>query len=327
MSNTNFSPLLIHALTNTPLEEISASPSITALPGELARLVAKRLDDTPIIFLENEIFFICKACKRRGKYDMGHVSIDLDEYQKHKDMPIENYMQHTGYFRCKHCNSAGQWETVADYKMRITAQLMQLTATREVDESFSIGKKQLFDGSQHQYATDAEEYLLNKILDTPTDAFLWNRLGNMYFAGSRADLAVAAFEHSLVLDPLQTESYYSLGMILERIAPKKAINYYYKMLVSALQYRRMDTLQLRNLMASTFDNLAHLQLTLGKQLSLGPGIEVYEELEVEFPKPEKNQPAGFNGEIEIGNVASFYPLAEIFMGSRRNEISKRNRTT
>ena len=62
------------------------------------------------------------------------------------------------------------------------------------------------------HATDAEEHLLTKIMESDKDAFLWNHLANLYFKGGRADLATAAFEHSLSIDPLQTESLYSLGL-------------------------------------------------------------------------------------------------------------------
>lgn len=325
MSNTNFNPLLIHALTNTPLEDIPTSPSLKNLPGELALLVAKHIEDAPIIFPENKMTFVCKVCKKRGKYDMGNVSIDLNKYKHNQGMTIENHTQHTGYFRCKNCNSAGKWGIVLDYNLYVTTQLIQFTATQQENESFYIGENQLFDGSKHQYATDAEEHLLNKILDSTTNALLWNKLGNMYYAGSRADLAAAALEHSLLLDPLQTESYYSLGVILERIAPEKAISYYYKMLASALYYHQIDSLKLRQLIASTFHNLAHLQLILGKQLSLGPGVEVYKELGIELPKPLTGESARFTDEIEIGNIESFYPLAEAFMGDRKKELPKRKK--
>lgn len=324
MSNKNFNPLLVHAITNRPLEEIAASPSISDLPGDLARLVTRHIDQAPRVFPKNELIFICKSCKKRGRYDMGHVSIDIDSFEKNRDMPIETHMQHTGYFRCKQCNSAGKWGVIIDYKLRIIAQLMQITATGEVDDLFSIGKNQLYDGSEHQYASDAEEHLLQKIIQTPTNSFLWNRLANMYYMGSRADLAAATFEHSLSLNNMQTESYYSLGMILENIDPEKAIHYYHKMMASARYYHDIDAHQLRDLLAATFNNLMHLQLERGGQL-MSPSMDVFEELKIEFPKPDRNQSTKVSAEIELDDLESFYPFAEVFMGDRKKELRRGKR--
>ena len=88
MNKANFNPILIHALTNLPMEEISDSPSLSDLPGDLATLVAQNKDRVPRAFPKNEFVFVCKSCGKRGRYDVGHISINLVEFEKKKNRPI-----------------------------------------------------------------------------------------------------------------------------------------------------------------------------------------------------------------------------------------------
>lgn len=303
------------------MEEISASPSLSDLPGRLALLIAQNENQVPRAFPKNEFIFVCKHCGKRGRYDAGHISIKLEEFNKNKGKGIEWYTQTTGYFRCKQCNSAGKWGITQDYSMRLMAALLNLGVSME-DPLFSISENQLFDGSSHQYSSDAEEHLLNKILSDSENAFLWNRLANLYYKGARADLAAVVYEHSLSLDPLQTESYYSLGMIIEAIDPEKSVDYYHRMLASAANYTEMDASGLRELIAVSLLSLIHLTSSSAGQISLDPGREIYEELAIEFPNPTGGQPTVFEGEVELDELETFYPLAELFMGDRRHELPK-----
>lgn len=323
MDNVNFNPLLVHALTNISMEEISTSPSLSDLPGRLAPLIAQKKQQVPRAFPKNEFTFVCKHCKKRGRYDAGHISINLEEFTNNKGKGIEEYTQTTGYFRCKQCNSAGKWGITQDYQMRLMAALLDLSVSMEEDPLISISENQLFDGSSHQYASGAEEHLLNKILSDRDNAFLWNRLANLYFKGGRADLAAATFEHSLTLDPLQTESYYSLGMIIEAIDPKKSVDYYHRMLASASYYTGMDASNLRELIAVSLLSLIHLTSTSDGQVSIVPGKEIYEELDIEFQHPVEGHQTVFEGDVELDKLETFYPLAELFMGDRRHELSLR----
>lgn len=75
---------------------------------------------------------------------------------------MDKRLQSTGYFRCKHCNSAGNWELTNELRITILTALlardMPFTYNR-----FEIGEYRIYDGSKHRYVTDAEEYLLKKI--------------------------------------------------------------------------------------------------------------------------------------------------------------------
>lgn len=203
------------------------------------------------------------------------------------------------------------------------ASLLNLSVSIE-DPLISFSENQLYDGSSHQYVSGAEEHLLNKTLSESENVFLWNRLANLNYKGGRGDLAAVVYEHSLSLDPLQTESYYSLGMIIETIDPKKAIEYYHKMLASAPYYTEMDASSLRELIAISLHNVIRLTSPLDGQNSVLPRREVYEELAIEFPNLADGQQG--EGIVELDDLETFYPLAELFMGDRWRELPKEKRT-
>ncbi|WP_162805726.1 type IV pilus biogenesis/stability protein PilW [Sporosarcina sp. PTS2304] len=309
-------------MTNRSIEEIPASPSLADLPGDLVRLVASHIDQVPRRFPKNEFILICKNCRKRGRYDIGHIMLDVDSFHKNKSKNIEHYVQLSAYFRCKHCNSSGPWGFVHEFKMFITSQLLVHTITNEESELFSFGENRLYDGSSRPYSSHAEEHLLKKIVASPSDAFLWNRLGNLYDISGRPELATAAFERSLSLDPLQTESNYSLGNIIKTFDHKQAVHYYHRMIISAHYYDKVDARTLRTLLASTLCTIMHLQQSLLETFTFTPSIEDYEKLGVEFPPIEKEQSTTFKGTLDVNDLKSFYPIAEFFMGDRKKELRK-----
>jgi tetratricopeptide (TPR) repeat protein len=191
------------------------------------------------------------------------------------------------------------------------------------EDRFTFGKNMLFDGSNHKYATDAEEYILNKIIKSTEDAYLWNRLGNLYYKGGRADLAVSAFEYSLSIDPMQTESLFSLGMILSGIDPKEAANQYHKMLISAGKYSRMNGLNLRDLLSNGLRDLVYFHSISNGELSIIPPMHLYEELQIEFLSSEESSLELIEGEVDSDDHESFYPIAEVFMGKQRKDLPRK----
>lgn len=316
MSNLNINPLLIHALTGEPMEDIPLSPKIAELPGKYVKLSAKNIKKIPPIYPDNSQPLICKNCRKKAKYNLGHVTINLGKYKAEHAEKGDDYIQSTGYFRCKQCNSAGQWEITNEYSMMAISALL-IASTSSKDDRFSFGKNQLFDGSSHKYASDAEEYLLEKIMNDKNDSYLWNRLGNSYYKGGRPDLAAAAFEQSVSIDPFQTESYFSLGQILFTIEPKEAAKQYHKMLLSAFKYTRMDVSLLRDLLSNGLRDLVYLQSYSEEEIPLLPPSSLYNELNMEFQEYSADVSSG---EINSEDLESFYPLAEIFMGSTAEQL-------
>ncbi|UOF91692.1 tetratricopeptide repeat protein [Fodinisporobacter ferrooxydans] len=215
-----FSPSLMLVLTNESQPEPNPT-DIAALPSQYMRKVIRNIDRIRPLTAENFKMLRCNHCGRKGKYDIGMIAFDIDRYYKDvkrkqkSGVSIDEYIQTTGYFRCRHCHSAGNWEFPTDFMFVMTTMLLMRTVKME-NQGFHFGPLSLFDGSRHRFATDAEEYLLKKI-QTQEDSLHWNKLGNLYNKGGRPELATVAFEQSVRLDPTQAESHFSLGQILDQM--------------------------------------------------------------------------------------------------------------
>ncbi len=198
---------------------------------------------------------ICGHCGSKGHYDLGLVAFDLERWKKdEKDSASQltkrdffDYVQTTGYFRCKQCNGAGEWA----FKDPLFGfgYLTRLLAGIEEDQSqYMLGQIALYDGSTPKWATEAEENFLNKLGENGQDGFLWNRLGNLYLKGGRPELAAAAYEKSIQVDPCQVESHYSLGGLLFQVDELEKSAYHSRMtLVYARHYQKMPILNLREI--------------------------------------------------------------------------------
>lgn len=234
-------------------------------------------------------------------------------------------IQSTGYFRCTNCNSAGEWELTTEFIIAISALLVR--NTQMSNNRFFIGEYHLYDGSWHKYSSDGEEHLLKKIMSSPTDAYLWNRLGNLYFKGGRGDLAVSAFEHSLELDSLQTESLFSLGSILSDIGEKKeAAHYFHRMLVSASLYNRLPAANLLDFLSNALRELLDFNLSSNGEISFIPPKELYGEIGVD-PTTSGRQvhQLSLDTEVFFDRLESFYPIAELFMGKQSKKLHSKKR--
>jgi len=321
MVNLTVSPLLIRNLTRRSLEEIPSNPTISDLPGDYVKLVAKNIKKVDSAFPSNIQPLICKNCGKKDKFNLGHVTINVQKYNVNKPEEIDKHIQTTGYFRCIVCNSAGQWEITNEYRMMAISSLLTFDSPFAKDR-YTFGKNLLFDGSSHNYATDAEEYLLEKIKYSKEDSYLWNRLGNLYYKGNRADLAVCAYEKSISIDTMQTESRYSLGMILTPIDPKEAAKHYQLMLISAVKYKRLSVSSLRDLLSNGVRDLVYLNSITNGEISIIPPMSLYQELQVEMPISEDSSLNIIEGILDSTNLESFYPIAEMFMDKRRMKLPK-----
>jgi hypothetical protein len=116
-SHAAINPLLISTLTGQPLSSIPEKPTASLLPGVLTKLIAKHKKQINPHFGSNKQVLICGHCGSKGHYDLGFVAFNLDRWQKdekdsagqHTQRDIFDYVQTTGYFRCKQCNRAGNW--------------------------------------------------------------------------------------------------------------------------------------------------------------------------------------------------------------------------
>lgn len=332
-------PLLLSTLTGQPLSSIPEKPAVTLLPSVLTKLIAKHKKKINPQFESNKQVLTCGHCGSKGHYDLGFVAIDLELWQKDEKDPTHksqsapkdmmDYVQTTGYFRCKQCNGAGDWKL--KNPLFIFGLLTGLLSRgREDNSRYMAGKIALYDGSTPKWATDAEENFLNKLRKNDQDGYLWNRLGNLYLKGGRPELAAAAYEKSIQVDPSQVESYYSLGGLLFQVGELEKSAYHSRMmLVYARHYRKMDILQLREILAIGLQNLYDIHVESERKIAFMPTKE-----ELEVLDSFKETAAGVEAptlalvdlEIFPDDRKSFYPLAEMYMWLRRDEIPASERT-
>ncbi len=320
MAHSQINPLLIQMLTG---KDAGESPTRSALPGAYVRKIFQKRNQLSPIYEVNHHMLTCKSCGRKGKYDVGILSVNSEEVVKDGD--TQKHTQMTGYFRCKHCNEAGNWELPNSILMCIIAGTLPALGGSDPSSNIFFGKNQLFDGTSHQYATDAEEHLLQLLKERPDDAYIWNRLGNLYQKGNRPELGVSVFEHSVRLDPKQVESHYTLGMMLTQIEDLPNAGYHFRqMLLHAKEYKKLPAEDLRDLLAIGLSELFVMSHRTDGEIPIFPTPE-----ELAASAQQETQPGTLvDMEMELvpGDVETFYPLAEIFMGLRAKEIPLRKRT-
>ena len=319
MVGKQINPKLIQALTNQLLTDIPSSPTFKHLGGTYVKSIVDHIKKIETPQPKNEMMMKCKQCGHSGKYDVGIVSISFANEEQKK--PTQ---QLSGYFRCKHCNTGGQWEESLELSMLGISAM--LAPQNQLPVHF--GEIQLSDGYAPPYATDGEEHLLQLIADSPTNGLLWNKLGNLYLTGSRPELAIIAFEKSIELDPHQVESHISIANLLMQLRNyKQAIHHLHQMMIAAEAYPHLEATRLREL-------LAHGICT--SFIAATESRNKYEAL----PTKQQLIAAGSTVDLESDklprwlalsseDITTFYPLAEAFMGERAIElyqITKKKKT-
>lgn len=316
-------PVFVQQLTDKPIEEIPQSPTVSWLPGEYTKLINRQKDNIDKFFEENNFMLTCKSCGRRGKYDVGLMVVN--EKNMGAEEGEERKIQTTGYFRCKHCNDAGNWEMPNDFSLAAMAGLLSKISDPDAEGRSTLGKNVLYDGTWHEFSSDAEMHYLHKLRKEPNRSFLWNRLGNLYNKGSRPELAVCAFEHSIALDPSQIESHYTLGDFLFKINEFEKSSYHFKQtLIFASDYKELAPESLRDFIASALQNLFWIFQETDGKIAFLPTVEELNEAG-KLKEVEKNR-ADMEIEVFPDDLESLYPFAEIYMGSQSKKIPKRLRT-
>lgn len=321
MPSAQINPLLIQLLADKEASEIPDSPTPKMLPGKYVKTIIKNKESLNPIIKKNHQMLTCKSCGRKGKYDVGLIVMNIEKDSKTKK--ISDDMQTTGYFRCKHCNAAGNWELPASLTM---SAITSLLPAGHKQKRTIVGKSLLFDGSWHRFSTDAEEHLLKILQENPQDSFVWNRLGNLYHKGNRPDLAVSVFEHSIKIDPGQVESHFTLGDMLAQISKLEEAGYHFRqMLLYAEEYKKIPAENLREMLANGLMLLFLISQHTNGEVSFFPTLE-------EVQASGRNDASWKTNDVELdleidpNDVDSFLPLAEMFMGIRAKEIPRDKRT-
>ncbi len=328
-------PELISLITGQ--KSVKDKPTVSMLPGAYARKVAKGANRIPWGHKPNQHELICGHCGRKGKYDLGLIRYDAERWKadyerweqaEKRDAMVgsTDYIQATGYFRCKECNGAGDWKPASSlFWLGLMTAVIQ--AGEPGKSGYAVGKIVLFDGSIHRWGTDAEEHFLNRLRASPEDAYLWNRLGNMYFKGGRPELATVAFEQSLQVDPTQVESLWSLGSFLSLIGESEAASRYLRlMLVHAAGYRQLADEDLREILARGLHRLYRLHAGSRETIPFLPSLaessagHAFKELAATVERGEVDTAVVKNLKLQIDDWESFLPLAEMYMGERRREV-------
>lgn len=324
---TSYNPLLLDALNNTTIdsEEVEKTPS-NQLPGKYVQQVLEKKEDVPSLFSENIYTLKCKNCGKKFKYDLGLIVVNEKKYMKEENPPIFETIQATGYFRCKNCNAAGNWEETSDLLIGITTSMAALLARMGDESNIQLGEFRMFDGSFHRWSTDSEAYLLSKIMEDKQNSFLWNRLGNIYYKGGRPELATAAFERSLQLNPFQTESHFSIGEILDSVGESDAAFYHLReTLITAQHYNHLEPMRLRDMLTDNLLLLFQKHSDIESFFSFLPtGQEIVGEPDEK--QQEKMFGTGIDLELFPDEPVSFFPLAEMYMGRMAKKIPSRDRT-
>ncbi|WP_059173441.1 hypothetical protein [Bacillus sp. FJAT-27445] len=318
MAKLMINPLLVSVATGRKLEAISQTPNISELPGESAALIAKNSNEIQPLLSKNIEALICRNCGKKAKYDIGTMAFNLKKYRPEEKDNLD-FVQLTGYFRCIQCNSGGPWDYSDTFKMRMTFGLAAALGGDNKDYLFA--ENRLFDGSSHQYATDSEEYLLNKILHKE-DSYLWNRLGNLYYKGNRPDLAVCAYELSLEIDPHQMESHYSLGDILTEAGfVQEGAAHLHRALLAARDYTKLEARTLRDILAAALNKLALISLHTNDEVPMLPPAQLRNEYIGDTSNEETSKKQrDLDFDLEIDQLETFYPLAELYMGKQLRQI-------
>ncbi|MFC7062346.1 tetratricopeptide repeat protein [Halobacillus seohaensis] len=313
MKGNQINPRFIQMLTGRKKEDVKENPSIVDLKSDHTKVIVENRESLRPESL-NSFKLKCGHCNQNGIYEVGKVAINVMDKKK----PTHEDFQLNGYFRCKHCNAAGDWELPTDLMMLgITA---MITPEKMADRCF-VGKNAMFDGSSHRFATDGEEHLLDLLEQNPKDAFLWNRLGNLFQTCGRPELAAASFEKSISYQPDQLESQYSLGFLFEDVGEfEKAADHYEKVLIAAESYKEFDAPKLRDMLASTLNLLFCIHLKTDETI---PFLSEYVRDRIsEVVQFKFTRVLDWNPVLDPADYTTFYPLAEAFMGEQSKQIPK-----
>ncbi|HVJ47909.1 tetratricopeptide repeat protein [Desulfitobacterium sp.] len=334
-------PLLIHILTGKEITEILANPSVSSLPGNYAHKIAQTMDEAIEPKPKNIYSLTCRNCGRKGKYDLGKIVVDPEKYRDDSseqnsdtDKMTSNLegFQFTGYFRCHHCNSAGEWLIPSYTKTMLQVAVMSEVLSSKVGfdgDRIAFGKLTSADGQAFSLMTDLEEHYLSILQREPENAWLWNRLGNAYYQGGRPDLAVVAYEESLKYDPGQMESHYSFGRILfEHGETEAATSQLRQMLLTAGDYHRIEPLVLRDILAGGLYILLDILDDMEKFINFLPKATDFAtyRAQTDNNKEKSDYLSLLDIDLDLSDFAGIYPLAEMYMGQRQKELPMEEQT-
>jgi len=312
-------PQLVSLLTGIPLEAVEQPVTVEALPGQWVAYARKAHSRIVYLTPGHRETLTCRLCQRPATYDIGKVLVSAHlaarAGNKRSDMALHDWIQCTGYFRCRYCNGAGSWEFSDNFNYRLTIEFLSVMGGR-TSSWVARATADLFDGYIYTFATDAEEHFFRLMASQGETAYLWNRLGNLYFKARRADLAMAALERSVYLDPTLLESDFTIGMILIQSGKTEAGAWYLRQpLAKAAHYDRLNANDLRDLLAHALLELALAYAKSGGAIAMLPGQDEWADGQTPIIGDPENDAWENTLRLSgrLNDPTMFYPLAELYL--------------
>lgn len=304
--------------------DFSLRPTIAMLPGEYAKLVYKKMNLVNADLPENIFRLTCGKCGKNGDYDLGTLVFPLNVTEDH--IRIEK-AQALGYFRCKHCNAAGEWEMSPRMKTMLAGKMAAAAFNSTDDErerGVFFGEALIDKAFLPKWGSDAENYFLEKLENNPRDAYLWNRLGNAYYRAKRPDLAVVAHEQAISNDVGQVESHFSLGKILIACEELElAAEHLRQALAFSHQYKHLTAYDLREIVVGSLEILLTIYKQSDNKIDMLPKPNA--QAIIQHNKKLIASTTKFDFDIDAEQPETLYPLAELYLGERYNELATEQR--
>ncbi|WP_371365133.1 hypothetical protein SRRS_00370 [Sporomusa rhizae] len=320
-------PLLISIATGQQLQEVSPRPTAGMLPGTYSKIISKHMQVINDKFPKTITRLTCKRCGKNGDYDFGTLVIPASDAENAK---VEGNFQALGYFRCKHCNATGEWELSSRIKTmlagKIAAAAMRSGVNSAQPEEVIFGEALIDKDFSPRWGSDAEEYFLKKLAQSPEDSYLWNRLGNAYYIGKRPELAAFSHQQALTKYMGQVESHFSLGqLLLECGELEKAAEHFRQAVAFSHQYKKLPAYDLRELIVGALSKLFTIYTQSQAKIDMLPNPN---ELEMaHFSKSEIAATTNLDFDIDPNRRETLYPIAEVYLGERREELLPAERVT
>ena len=311
-------PLLISIATSQEFDS-ALRPTVSMLPSKYAKLVYKNMNAVNEEFPENIFRLTCQKCGKSGDYDLGTLVFPLKAAES--KIGLEKF-QAMGYFRCKHCNTAGEWELSPRVETMLAGKMAEAVVANNpenVQPGVIFGEALIDKSFAPRWGSDTENYFFKKLTEKPNDAYLWNRLGNAYYRGKRPELAVTAHEQAIANDETQVESHFSLGKILVACRELELAAVHLRQAVAfSYQYKFLSAYDLREIIVAALEMLLTIYKQSDNKIDMLP--KPNEQVMLQASKKQIAATAMLDFDIDVASRETLYPLAEVYLGERRNEL-------
>lgn len=269
------------------------------------------VSEMPIV--ERPLSLLCEACGITGKYQVGTVIIDPTVAPPAGGGFNDERIGFTGYFRCRKCKSGGPWKLTQRTQMYIM--LLTIEATSDPDNTpLVLGAMATFDKHTFQYATEGEAHLKKLIDLEPERAFLWVQLGNLYDSAREDELAEAAFERAIELDPKDIEAHGMLGRLIFGTGRYlESVPHFHAVLKHVRDARQVNKDLRRNLARCAIEYLLEAHAETNGAIDLLP---VMDEGEMENQLPDE-PPIVEIREFDLCSEEGLDELCDIYLGQSR----------